>query len=226
MQEYIPATESLNFEKVWALIQATNQTIKELAQQSKDTDRKFQDTDRKFQDTDRKFQESRISIDKEIRELINQTKKTELIVDKLSKKMKESESRWAKFVESLVEGELIKLLNAKGIAVEQTTMRAKKYFNNREFEIDIIAINGNEMLAVEVKTTLGVEDVNEFIEEMKEFREVFPQYREKKVYGAVAYISVDSSANKLAERQGFYVIRATGESAKIINKENFKPKEW
>ncbi|MCX6153221.1 MAG: hypothetical protein NT007_03565 [Candidatus Kapabacteria bacterium] len=194
MQEYTASTEQLNFEKVWAMFQAT--------------DAKFQATDAKFQATDTKIKETTIN------------------VDKLTAKLDQSEKRWSKFVESLVEGKLIEMLRAKNIEVNRTYTRIKTNFNEKDYEFDIFAINGSEMVVVEVKTTLGIEDVNDFIEDMQDFKEVFPEYGTKKVIGAMAYINVDSAADRFAAKKGFYLIKATGESARIVNRESFKAKEW
>ena len=43
---------------------------------------------------------------------------------------------------------------------------------------------------------------------------------------AVAYLRAEESANKYAERQGLFVIRATRDNANIINKKDFKPKTF
>ncbi len=46
------------------------------------------------------------------------------------------------------------------------------------------------------------------------------------MYGAVAYLKADESADRYAEGQGLFVIRATGSSASITNAENFKPRTF
>ncbi|MYA07019.1 MAG: hypothetical protein F4060_07520 [Holophagales bacterium] len=43
-------------------------------------------------------------------------------------------------------------------------------------------------------------------------------------YGAVAYLDADDSVIKHAERRGLFVIRATGNSASILNQPDFKPR--
>ncbi len=53
-----------------------------------------------------------------------------------------------------------------------------------------------------------------------------PEYSEKKVYGAVAFISEDAGTAAMAEKNGLFVIRATGDSASIVNAETFTPKIW
>ena len=41
---------------------------------------------------------------------------------------------------------------------------------------------------------------------------------------AVAYLQAQDSADKMAENKGLFVIRATGDSAAIINAPNFTPR--
>jgi len=42
----------------------------------------------------------------------------------------------------------------------------------------------------------------------------------------VAYLKADEASDSYAERQGLYVIRATGSSATITNREGFTPREF
>ena len=66
-----------------------------------------------------------------------------------------------------------------------------------------------------------------FVEKsLKDFKKYFMHYRPLKIYGAVAYLRSDSEADLFAQRQGLFVIRATGDSASIINSKDFKPKTF
>ncbi|MBW8050226.1 MAG: YraN family protein [Cytophagales bacterium] len=131
--------------------------------------------------------------------------------------------QWGKLIESLVAGDLVNLLKQRGIDVKHTALRLKRRYNGRQMEIDIIAINRTEIVAVEVKTTLLPDDVNDFIENLNDFKEAFSEYKNMKLYGAVAYLRVESKAEVYADRKGLFVIRATGKSASITNNKNFKP---
>ena len=51
---------------------------------------------------------------------------------------------------------------------------------------------------MEVKSSLGVNDINELIEDLTEFRTFFPEYSQKQLYGAVAGIEIEEGANKYA----------------------------
>ena len=133
-------------------------------------------------------------------------------------------SQWGALMESLVEGDLVPLLQARGITVRYTHTRMRGRRNGEHYEFDILAENGEEVVVVEVKTTLRAEDVAQFLEKLGKFTDYAPGYRGKKIYGAVAYIKADTSVQVHAERQGLYVIRATGNSASIINTEDFRPR--
>ena len=176
----------------------------------------FQETDRKFQETDRKFQESDKRIEKSSLETDRKLNKLEHLFN----------SQWSKLIESLVAGDLINLLNARGIKVHETSTRVKGFYNNRQYEFDIIAENGDEIVVVEVKTTLRPDDVKEFLEELNEFKSVRPKYNDNKVYGAVAYLTTESNSEISAAKKGLFTIRATGNSATITNNENFVPRAF
>ncbi len=135
-------------------------------------------------------------------------------------------SQWGRLMESLVQGDLVPLLQQRGIAVEMTTQRVAASRNGEHFELDILAANGTEAVAVEVKTTLRPRDVKRFEEKMARFREWLPAYGGHRIYGAVAYLEADESVVRQAERRGLFVIRATGSSASIVNDPDFRPRAF
>jgi hypothetical protein len=170
-----------------------------------ETDKQFKETDERFQETDKKFQET----DKQIKEL------SALFT-----------SQWGKLVESLVEGDLVKLLNERGILVERTIQRIKGNRDGENFEYDIIAVNGEKIVIVEVKTTLRVDDVKDFHEKLWKAKRYMPEYSDKQIFGGVAFIIAEGSSDRMAEKNGLFVIRATGNSSSIINDSNFIPKAF
>ena len=130
-------------------------------------------------------------------------------------------TQWGKLVESLVKGDLIRLLNEWGIEVRNTKERVKGNVDGENFEYDIIAENGKEVVIVEVKTTLRVDDVNDFHRKVWKAKQYLPRLKDNVIYGAVAFITAESGSDVLAEKMGFFVIRATGNSSAIINKKDF-----
>jgi len=165
----------------------------------------FQETDKRFKETDRKFQET----DK-----------------KLNKLEQLFTSQWGKLVESLVEGDILTILNQWGIEVTDTIKRRSGRRDGVDYEFDIIAINGSEIIIIEVKTTLRPEDIRHFLKKLSQAKNWMPEYADKKLYGAVAFISEDAGTAAMAEKNGLFIIRATGDSASIVNRDGFQPKIW
>lgn len=174
------------------------QLLKDLVISQKETDLKFKETEHQFKETDRK----------------------------LNKMIHQFESQWGKFVESLVSGNLIQLLRGKGIDVHDTSQRRTGIHMGRQFEFDIIAKNGNELVIVEVKSNLNIKAVKDFLEELSHAKEWLDEYASYKIYGAVAYLHASEESPIYAERNGLFVIRATGDSSIITNSESFVPTSW
>jgi len=195
----------LTFEKVWRMF--------------KETDKKFQDTDRKFQEVAERSRET----DYKIKETWDQIRETSREITRLERQFT---SMWGKLVESLVEGDLIRLLNERGIFVERTQQRVSGKRKGQNFEFDIIAVNGDEIVVVEVKTTLKSDHIIHFISKLGHVREWLPEFQDKKVYGAVAFIHTEENVITHAQKCGLLVIRATGNSASIINDNNFLLKTY
>ena len=99
---------------------------------------------------------------------------------------------WGKLMDALVDGDLITLLRERGITVDYTFNNLKRDHDGRTWEIDILAANGTEV--VEVKTTLKVREVDHFLETLRHFHRLMPEYGGKLAYGAVAYLKADEGA--------------------------------
>ena len=185
-------------QEIWAI-------LREISDSQRETDRRMQETDRQTQETRRQMRET----DRRLR-------KTEELFN----------SQWGKLIEALVKGDLIALLNRRSIKVHHTMTNLERNFGGRRWEIDILAVNSDEVVAVEVKTTLKVHDVDHFLDTLRNFTELMQEYAGHVAYGAVAYLKADESSDKYAERHGLFVIRATGSSASITNSQDFRPRRF
>ena len=193
-----------------ATFQEIRNILRQVSESQKETDRRMQQTDRLMQETSRGLQETGRRMDYNNREI---RRLNELFT-----------SQWGKLIETLVDGDLIKLLSERGISVDYTFNNLKRDYDGRTWEIDILAANGTEVVVVEVKTTLKVRDVDHFLETLRHFHRLMPEYGGKLAYGAVAYLKADEGAAVYTEKQGLFVIRATGSSASITNREGFRPR--
>jgi len=188
------------------------EVLRQVARQQRETALRQRETDRQMQETDRRMQET-----------AEQMKETDRRLEKAEGLFT---SQWGKLMESLVDGDLVPLLNERGIEVETTHQRRRGRRNGEHFEVDIVAVNGREVVVVEVKTTLKSEDVTKFLGKLPVFPDFCKEYRGRRILGAVAYLKSDPSVTEYAERQGLFVIRATGSSASIVNPPDFEPRAF
>ncbi|MBF2056936.1 MAG: DUF3782 domain-containing protein [Cyanobacterium sp. T60_A2020_053] len=211
---------------VWRLLAELTEAQKEterrfqetkdiLKEQSLETDRRFQETDRRFQETDRRFQET----DRRFQE-------TDRQITRLSKEIGNLGGKWGRFVENMVAPSCETLFLSRGIPVHQVSQRVKKRLDGDILEIDVLVTNENHVLVVEVKSSLGVNDVKDLIKDLQRFKRFFPEYSQKNLYGAVAGIEIEEGADKYAYRQGIFVLGQSGESVVIFNGDEFQPKAW
>ena len=164
----------------------------------------------------------------EMKELRASQKETDRQIQKIGGRFNQ---RWGALVESLVEGKLVKIFQDRGIDITQTHTRSQSEWRKPDGrierrEFDIIVANGTEVVIVEVKTTLTPKDIKVFLETLKDFKNYFPRYKTETIYGAVAYLNSENKAHLLAEEEGLFLIRATGDSASLVNKKEFKPKSF
>ena len=216
-------------EDIWAILREVSEKQEETEQQRMKSAREIAEIWKLFKETDRRIEQRMEETDRQMKEtdrrIDKQMKETDRRIDKRMKKLEGLfTTQWGKLMESLVEGDLVALLQARGIRVESTYPRVKGRRNGEHYEFDILAGNGAELVVVEVKTTLNVEHVKRFLAKLGRFMEYQPVYRGKQVYGAVAYLQAEQAAEVYAQRQGLYVIRATGSSASIINDTDFTPR--
>ncbi len=126
--------------------------LKEVSLSQKETDRRMQETDRRMQETDRRMQETDRQIKKTSQEVDRTNKEIRQLKDMFSNK-------WGEFVKSLVSGGLLKLLKERNIKVTGIFPNIRAHIQKprepiKHCEIDIIARNGHELVAVEVKNPL------------------------------------------------------------------------
>ena len=95
-------------------------------------------------------------------------------------------------------------------------------------EADYLLENGEYIMAVEVKTKLTEEDVDDHLERISIIRQHKTTHGDRrKIVGAVAGGIVAESTLAYAQKKGLFVIVQSGESVTIANlPEWFKAREW
>ncbi len=178
-------------------------------------------------ETDRMIKENQREIDK----LRESQKETENFLKEVMRGIRELRIQLGDI--GLVQGEigeelfyrnLKSMFKKRGMVFNSVRRNLRKSRDDREY--DIVATNGTQVLVVEVKNKLRRRHIDQFLEErLPEFKEKFPQYKDKELLGAVGGLVVKDDVARYAERKGLFVLTQTDEGgATILNKEKFKPR--
>ncbi|MBF0607842.1 MAG: hypothetical protein SFH39_11460 [Candidatus Magnetobacterium sp. LHC-1] len=153
-----------------------------------------------------------------------QLAKTEKLVAKTTKTVNELTGKWSNFVVGLVLPATKKMFQERGIELKR--VHKGVYIEDANVEIDILGINGQYVVAIEIKSTLKVEDVNEHLERLSKFKEAFDEYVGRIVIGAVAGIVIDKGVDRYAYHKGLFVIGQSGDTVRILNDGKFVPRHF
>ena len=231
-------------ESVWIYLQ-------EIGRRMEETDRKMQETDRLIKETNkqtakrmRKTDEQMRETDRLIKETGEQMRETDRLIKETGEQMRETDrkmqetdrrlkkaedlftTQWGRLMESLVSGSLIRIFNEQGISVDDTSSRVKGNHAGRSYEFDIIVHNGKEIIIVEVKTTLRPDDVREFLDKLDSAKTWMPRYKDNVIYGAMAWLQANAGADRMVANRKLFSIQAVGDSARLANDSDFKPRAF
>ncbi|MFQ5611132.1 MAG: DUF3782 domain-containing protein [Anaerolineae bacterium] len=192
--------------EIWQLFKETAARFKETEARFKETEARFRETDARFKETDARFKET----DRKINQLSGLFS-----------------SQWGKLIEALVEPNALRLFQERGIRVQHIYQRAKSQLNGQMMELDLLLENQGEVIVLEVKSTLRVSDVNDFLADMARFLDFFPRYRDYRVYAGVAGLDIVEGVDRYAYRQGLFVLGVVGDGVvQIKNDLDFKPRDF
>ncbi|BAM51291.1 MULTISPECIES: hypothetical protein [unclassified Synechocystis] len=135
-------------------------------------------------------------------------------------------NRLGEFVESQVRPAAVRLFREWGIDVQEISSDVSLQTSQDGIEIDILVVNGTEAIAIEVKSKLSQDDVDEHLERLGKFKRLLPRYQNFNLLGAVAAMVIPGDVARYAYKKGLFVIAQSGEDLVILNDEKFKPKAW
>ncbi len=182
--------------------QETERIIKEMSQE---TEKMFQETDKKFKETEKMFQEN-----------AKETKKLKEMIFGIGYNNGDVAEDFFYNVFSATK----QVGDVHYDFIDRNRERRKKRL---EGEYDIILVNANNLLVVEVKYKLHPNDVTKFAKKnLPNFKELFPEYKNYTVYGAVATFALPPDSYELAVKYGLQIFTQSGDGIKNISPEGLK----
>jgi hypothetical protein len=173
------------------------------------------------EENERGFRELRERVDKTSEEVA----KTSEEIRKLKTEISRLTGSWGEFVEGMIEPSSIKFMEEKGFKVVEVHSGDKVSKNGMNAEYDLYLVcekpnkNNNKkekvILLVSAKTKVSSKDVDELLEDMKNFFFFLEEYKGYKLMGAIAGIRFGKGADIYALRSGLIVMKPAGEVMQI-----------
>ncbi|MFN8487292.1 MAG: hypothetical protein U0350_06840 [Caldilineaceae bacterium] len=203
--------------------QTTQEAVAEIWRLFKETDAKFKETDAKFKETDARLDQRFRETDAEIKATAAEIKATNASLRRLEGLFG---SQWGRLMEALVKPGVLALFQERGHQVRRLHQRSTAQRDGDMMEIDLILEDSTEVIVGEVKSSVGVEEVNAFLTDLAEFTSFFPLYRGYQVYGAIAGLEISAEVARYAYRRGLFVLSIGKEGfVTILNDNKFRPRD-
>ena len=138
-------------------------------------------------------------------------------------------NRLGEFVQEMVYPAAVDLFRARGLNVHQVMRNVRGLDDNGRIrmEIDLLVINNSELVAIECKSEVIVDDIKRHLERLTEFKDAFPQYKNYRVLGAVAgMVWKGDGIVEFAEKTGFFALMQSGDMVQLGNSKGFEPHIW
>jgi hypothetical protein len=179
----------------------------------------FQEAIQQSKENDRKWQEMR----EEMRQL---SKETDKRINKVSADLGRLGNRLGDFIEEMVYPAAVRLFQERGIDIHEVQRNVSAKRNGEGIEIDLLVVNDGDVVAIECKSNLSIDDINEHLERLEKLKRVLPAYINKNLMGAVTGMVIPENVAQYAYKKGLFVIGQTGEQLFIRNDDKFKAKIW
>jgi len=135
-------------------------------------------------------------------------------------------NKFGSFTEGLALPSMTKILREHfKMEVISPSVRVSK--NGMDAEIDVLAYSNssiNEAYVVEVKSHLREEAITQLNTLMGNFRALFPEHADKKVFGIIAAVDMSEMLKKRVLEAGFYVARIQDETFSLDTPNEFRAK--
>ncbi len=176
-------------------------TLEEVWKLFKETDRKMQETDVKMQETDR-------------------------MIKDVTRSVGRLGNRLGDFVEDLVEPSVVRLFQERGIVVHEVHSKIQSTRGTESIEIDLLVVNDTDVVAVECKSQLTTEDIQEHLLRLSKFKRLFPRYADAHLMGAMATMVAGTHVAEYAMKKGLFLMQQSGENVVIVNGPHFEATVW
>jgi hypothetical protein len=221
---------SVEANEIWDILKENSLQIGRLQSAQLETDRILKELSAEIKETSREIKENSREIKEVHKELSAEIKETQKITAREIKAVNTSigrlSNRLGEFVEEAVRPSAVRLFRERGIDVHEVHQNVTSDREGSAFEIDLLVVNNQDVVAIECKSNLSIDDVNEHLERLEKIKRFLPDHVNKRISGAVAGMVIPANVATYAIKKGLYVIGQNGEHLELRNEKSFTAKTW
>ena len=221
---------SVEANEIWDILKENSLQIGRLQSAQLETDRILKELSAEIKETSREIKENSREIKEIHKELSAEIKETQKITAREIKAVNTSigrlSNRLGEFVEEAVRPSAVRLFRERGIDVHEVHQNVTSNREGSAFEIDLLVVNNQDVVAIECKSNLSIDDVNEHLERLEKIKRFLPDHVNKRISGAVAGMVIPANVATYAIKKGLYVIGQNGEHLELRNEKSFAAKTW
>jgi hypothetical protein len=204
---------------IWAILREVAQSQKEFQKEFKESRKEFKESRKEFKDSQKEFK----AVQKEIHDM---QKQNEREIKAVNVSIGRLSNRLGEFVEESVRPAAVRLFRERGIDVHEVHQNITAKRDGEALEIDLLVINDKDVVVIECKSNLSIDDVNEHLIRLEKIRRLMPRYKDNRISGAVAGMVIPGNVAAYAIRKGLYVIGQNGDHLALQNDAMFTARIW
>jgi hypothetical protein len=217
---------SVEADEIWAILKGISETNKELSKAHQE----FKEEQKALQaaqlETDRILKELSAEIKENSREIKEVQKETAREIKAVNTSIGRLSNRLGEFVEEAVRPSAVRLFRERGIDIHEVQQSITAKRDGEQLEIDLLVVNNENVVVIECKSNLSVDDVNDHLERLEKVKRLLPRYNNCKVLGGVAGMVIPDNVATYAIKKGLYVIGQNGDHLELRNEQSFTAKAW
>ncbi len=161
-----------------------------------------------------------------LREVAESQKETDKKIKEVTANIGRLGNRLGEFIEDAVRPAAVRLFRERGIEVHEVQQNVSVQRGDEGLEVDLMVANDLDLVAVECKSNLKQQDIDEHLARLAKIKRLLPKYANTRVMGAVAAMVIPDNVARYAYSKGLFVIGQSGEHLEIRNDAEFKPAVW
>ena len=214
---------SVEANEIWDILKENSLQIGRLQSAQLETDRILKELSAEIKETSREIKEVQKETAREIKEVQKETARE---IKAVNTSIGRLSNRLGEFVEEAVRPSAVRLFRERGIDVHEVHQNVTSNREGSAFEIDLLVVNNQDVVAIECKSNLSIDDVNEHLERLEKIKRFLPDHVNKRISGAVAGMVIPANVATYAIKKGLYVIGQNGEHLELRNEKSFAAKTW